>query len=76
MKGRYVHSLLEAELPSNQLTEAVSDFVVTWDRRLSALGGIGVDVMPAAMPLQKTTLLDQFPDELAAVQTSTSISFV
>lgn len=67
--------LLKAELLPDQITQAVLDLAVSGEGRFPAVGGIGVDVMTAPMPVQDAALLDQLPDEIASLQTSTSISF-
>ena len=69
-------ALIEAKLLADQTAEAVLDLGVARYRGLSAVGGIQVQVVSAAMTVQDAARLPQFFEEGSTFQTSTSMGFL
>jgi len=69
--------IFNAELSTDQITQAVFDFSVPRDGALSSISGVGVNVMLLPVPFEKTTCGLQFLNEFGALHfVSSAISFV
>jgi len=66
----------DTELLPDQIGETVFDLIVAGDGCLPAVGWIDVDIVATAVPFQVTPFSGQLPDQVTAIQTSTSISFI
>jgi hypothetical protein len=66
----------EAKLLANQSTEAVLDFGVARDGGLSAVGGIEIKVVAAAVAVEEAAGFPQFFHEGLSLHTSTSIDLL
>lgn len=66
--------LLQTEVFLDVFCEGIVYFGVTFNRLLLASGGIQVDVMPGAVPVEYATRFSQLPDQFGTFQSE--ISFI